>query len=95
MSHPQYLPLQAAYLAAFGLAPTQQTLLNKRSKGLQMVLISNKWLTTVEAVMQFEQHICESKMTKPLAASIAKTSTPAAKAKRQAVAAAALDAAGI
>jgi len=34
-----------------------------------MVFISGEWLTTVEAAIQHEQEICESKMKKPLASS--------------------------
>jgi hypothetical protein len=91
----KYLPLQQAYMELYGRTPTQQTLLRKRTKGLDMVFISGEWLTTLEAVESHEREITASKGHKPLLASAPKTRSEAKRAKAIADASKTLEASGI
>lgn len=80
---PQYLTLEKAYEAAFGIIPSRPTLRRKREKGLKMFFISGAWRTTVQDVIDHETEATESR-TLASAIAVPKSRSEKVKAKGEA-----------
>ncbi len=91
---PQYLTLEKAYEAAFGIVPSKPTLRRKRERGLRSFFISGAWRTTVEDVLAHETEETESRTHKQVIEQQPRTRSEKAKAKKVAAAFAETDASG-